>query len=207
VMPAMIADWRKLFGQGDFPFYIVGLPFYMQHSATPVDGDEWAELRESQAVTVSTVPNTCLATIVDTGAAETVHPPVKIPVGDRLAFCALGKNYGENLPYQGPTFASVDLLGTAARLHFANAEGGLVVKGDKPGEFAIAGDDHKWYLADAHVFGDTVIVSSSAVQTPKAVRYAWQSNPEATLYNKAGLPAVPFRTDNWPGLTDNRRPY
>jgi sialate O-acetylesterase len=207
VMPAMIADWRKLFGQGDFPFYIVGLPFYMQHSPTPVDGDEWAELRESQAVTVATVPNTCLATIIDTGAADTVHPPVKIPAGDRLAFCALAKNYDEKIPYQGPTFASADMLGTAIRVHFAHAEGGIVVKGGKPGEFAIAGDDHKWYPADAHVFGDTVIVSASAVPNPKAVRYAWQSNPEATLYNKAGLPAVPFRTDDWPELTENRRPY
>ena len=207
VMPAMIADWRKLFGQGDFPFYIVGLPFYMQHSDTPVDGDEWAELRESQAVTVAKVPNTCLATIIDTGDANNVHAKEKIPAGDRLAFCALAKQYGEDIPSSGPTLASTDILGTAIRLHFGNAEGGLVVKGDKPGEFAIAGDDHKWYRADAHIFGDSIIVSSSMVQAPKAVRYAWQSNPTANLYNKAGLPAVPFRTDNWPGLTDDRRPY
>lgn len=207
VMPAMIADWRKLFGQQDLPFYIVGLPFYMKHSPTPVDGDEWAELRESQAVTVAKVPNTCLATIIDTGDADSVHPREKIPAGNRLAFCALAMNYGENIPYQGPTFTSMEMLSAAIRLHFAHAEGGLVVKGDRPGEFAIAGSDRKWYPADAHVFGDTVIVSSSLVQNPTAVRYAWQSNPEATLYNKAGLPAVPFRTDNWPGLTDDRRPY
>jgi sialate O-acetylesterase len=207
VMPAMISDWRRLFGQEDFPFYIVGLPFYMQHSPTPVDGDEWAELRESQAITAATVPNTCLATTVDTGDANSVHPKEKIPVGDRLAYCALAMNYGEKIPYQGPTFTSMETLSAAIRLHFAHAEGGLVVKGDKQPEFAIAGDDRKWYPADAHVFGDTVIVSSSLVQNPKAVRYAWQSNPDATLYNKAGLPAVPFRTDNWPELTDNRRPY
>ncbi len=207
VMPAMISDWRKLFGQGDFPFYIVGLPLYMKHSPTPVDGDEWAELRESQAVTVKTVPNTCLATTVDTGDPNTVHPKEKIPVGDRLAYCALALNYGEKIPYQGPAFKSMDMLGTAIRLHFAHAEGGLVVKGDKPPEFAIAGEDRKWYPADAHIFGDTVIVSSSMVQRPVAARYAWQSNPNAFLYNKAGLPAVPFRTDDWPGLTDDRRPY
>lgn len=207
VLPAMIADWRRLFGQGDFPFYIVGLPFYMKHSDTPVDGDEWAELRESQAVTVQKVPNTCLATIIDTGDADNVHAKEKIPAGDRLAFCALAKQYGEKIPYQGPTLASTDLLGTAIRLHFDHAEDGLVVKGDKPGEFAIAGDDHKWYPADAHIFGDTIIVSASAVPNARAVRYAWQSNPTANLYNKAGLPMVPFRTDEWAALTDGRRPY
>jgi len=81
------------------------------------------------------------------------------------------------------------------------------MKGDKPEEFSIAGDDHKWYWADAQVSGDTVIVSSTLVQNPKAVRYAWQSNPAATLYNKAGLPAVPFRTDNWPVSTETARSY
>lgn len=207
VMPAMISDWRKLFGQGDFPFYIVGLPFFHEHSATPVDGDEWAELRESQALTVETVPNTCLATMIDTGDAGNVHAKTKVPVGERLAYCALAKQYGEKIAYLGPTLASSEILPAAIRLHFANAEGGLVVKGGKAGEFAVAGDDHKWYPAEAQVEGNVVTVSSSMVPNPKAVRYAWQSNPEATLFNKAGLPAVPFRTDNWPGLTDNRRPY
>ena len=206
VLPVMIADWRKLFGQGDFPFYIVSLPAFGHRSASPID-DAWAETRESQAITVAAVPNTCLAVTIDTGDPDSIHPKEKIPVGDRLAYCALGKNYGENVPYEGPTFTSFEVLSLAIRLHFAHAEGGLVIKGDKPEEFAIAGDDHKWYRADAHVFGDTVVVSSSAVQNPKAVRYAWQSNPAATLYNKAGLPAVPFRTDNWPGTTDGNPPY
>ena len=206
VLPAMIADWRKLFGQGDFPFYIVSLPAFEHRSVSPVD-DAWAETRESQAITASTVPNTCLAVTIDTGDPDTIHPKDKIPVGDRLAYCALAKHYGENIPSEGPAFTSFDVLSLAIRLHFAHAEGGLVIKGDKPEEFSIAGDDHKWYWADAHVFGDTVVVSSSAVPNPKAVRYAWQSNPAATLYNKAGLPAVPFRTDSWPGLTDNKPPY
>jgi sialate O-acetylesterase len=206
VLPAMIADWRKLFGQGGFPFYLVGLPAYEHRSASPVD-NAWAETRESQAITAATVPNTCLAVTIDTGDPDTIHPKDKIPVGDRLAYCALAKNYGANIPYEGPTFTSFDVLSLAIRLHFAHAEGGLAIKGDEPEEFSIAGDDHKWYWADAHLFGDTVVVSSSAVPNPKAVRYAWQSNPAATLYNKAGLPAVPFRTDNWPGLTDNNQPY
>ncbi len=206
VLPAMIADWRKLFGQGDFPFYLVSLPAYQHRSESPID-DAWAETRESQAITAATVPNTCLAVTIDTGDPDTIHPKDKIPVGDRLAYCALAKNYGENIPYQAPTLTSVDMVSLAMRLHFSHAEGGLVIKGDKPEEFSIAGDDHKWYWADAHVFGDTVVVSSSLVPNPKAVRYAWQSNPAATLYNKAGLPAVPFRTDDWPGMTDNNRPY
>lgn len=207
VLPAMIADWRRLFGQGDFPFYIVGLPFYRHRSPTPVDGDQWAETRESQAITVASVPNTCLAVTIDTGDPDSVHPTEKEPVANRLAYCALALNYGEKIAYQGPTFTSAEPLSAAIRLHFAHAEGGLVVKGDKPEEFEIAGDDHVWHWADAHVFGDTVIVSSSEVQNPKAVRYAWQSNPAATLYNKAGLPAVPFRTDNWPVPTETARPY
>lgn len=207
VMPAMIADWRKLFGQGNFPFYVVGLPFYGHHSATPVDGDQWAETRESQEITVATVPNTCLAVTIDTGDPDSIHPTEKEPVGNRLAYCALALNYGEKIPYQGPTFTSAELLPTAIRLHFAHAEDGLVVKGNKPEEFEIAGDDHMWHWADAHIVGTTVVVSSSEVQHPKAVRYAWQSNPAATLYNQAGLPAVPFRTDTWPVSTERARPY
>ena len=98
VLPAMIADWRKLFGQGDFPFYMVSLPAYQHRSESPID-DAWAETRESQAITAATVPNTCLAVTIDTGDPDTIHPKDKIPVGDRLAYCALAKNYGENIPY------------------------------------------------------------------------------------------------------------
>ncbi|HVG26440.1 MAG TPA: hypothetical protein VM865_02450, partial [Acidobacteriaceae bacterium] len=207
-LPAMISDWRKLFGQDDLPFYIVSLPAFKHRSPSPVDADEWAETRESQALTVASVPNTCLAVTVDTGDPNTVHPTDKEPVGNRLAYCALALKYGQKIPYQGPSFTSVEpLSGTALRLHFAHAEGGLVVKGDKPEEFEIAGADHVWHWADAHVFGDTVIVSSSEVQDPKAARYAWQSNPAATLYNQAGLPAVPFRTDDWPLSTEAARAY
>jgi sialate O-acetylesterase len=197
VLPAMITDWRKLFDQGDFPFYIVSLPAFQLRSPTPVDDDLRAVTRESQAVAAATVPNSCLAVTVDTGDPDTVHPKDKVPVGERLANCALANYYRENIPYQGPTLASAELFAGGAgavRLHFAHAEGGLVVKGDKAAEFSVAGDDHKWYWADGEVFGDTVIVSSAAVQNPKEIRYAWQSNPAATLYNKAGLPAVPFRT-------------
>lgn len=207
ILPAMIADWRSLFGQGDFPFYIVSLPAFTKRSPAPVDGDDWTETRESQAVTVATVPNTCLAVTIDTGDPDNIHAKDKEPVGERLARCALAKHYGKNVVYSGPTLESVERLPGTIRLHFSHADGGLVVKGGKLEEFSIAGDDRKWVWADARIDGDTVVVSSSSVPNPTQVRYAWQSNPAATLFNGAGLPAVPFRTDQWPGKTENARPY
>jgi sialate O-acetylesterase len=124
-----------------------------------------------------------------------------------LALCALAHYYGKNVVYSGPILDSVERLPGAIRLHFAHTEGGLVVKGTKPEEFAIAGEDRKWYSADARLEGDAVVVSSPSVPDPKEVRYAWQSNPAATLFNSAGLPAGPFRTDTWPGVTESQRPY
>ena len=204
ILPVMIADWRKLFGQGDFPFYIVSLPTFRHRSETPVD-DTWAETRESQALTAASVSNSCLAVTIDTGDPDNLHPKDKRPVGERLALCALAKQYGKNVVYSGPKLASVERLSGSIRLHFANADGGLVVKGAKLEEFSIAGEDHKWYWADARIEGDTVVVSSPSVPNPKEVRYAWQSNPAATLFNGAGLPAAPFRTDTWPGITEGQR--
>ncbi|MBV8458079.1 MAG: hypothetical protein JO122_15850 [Acetobacteraceae bacterium] len=207
ILPAMIADWRLLFGQGDFPFYIVSLPAFKKRSLVPVDGDDWAETRESQAITAATVPNSCLAVTIDTGDPDNIHAKDKEPVGDRLALCALAKYYGKNLVYSGPTLISFERLPGSLRLHFAHTDGGLVVKGEKLEEFSIAGEDRKWVWADARIDGDTVVVSSPSVPNPTQVRYAWQSNPAATLFNGAGLPAAPFRTDTWPGKTDSARPY
>ena len=206
ILPATIADWRKLFDQPNLPFYIVSLPEFGHHSDSPKD-DAWAETRESQAIVAATVPNTCLAVTIDTGDADNLHPKDKEPVGDRLARCALALHYGKKVAYEGPTLASVDRLPDSIRLHFAHADGGLVSKGSKLGEFSIAGADHKWYWAEAHIDGDTVVLSSASVPHPQQARYAWQSNPEATLFNGAGLPAGPFRTDTWPGMTDAHRPY
>ncbi|SPE27807.1 putative glycosyl hydrolase [Candidatus Sulfotelmatomonas gaucii] len=207
VLPAMIADWRNLFGQGNFPFYIVSLPRFKQRSATPVDGDEWAETRESQAITAASVPNSCLAVTIDTGDPDDIHAKDKLPVGQRLAYCALAKHYGKHVVYSGPTLKSVDRLPSSIRVHFVHTDGGLVVRGDKLREFSVAGEDRKWYWADARIDGNTVVVSSPSVPHPKEARYAWQSNPEATLFNGAGLPAAPLRTDTWPGITQNVRPY
>jgi sialate O-acetylesterase len=207
ILPAMIADWRTLFGQGNFPFYIVSLPAFTKRSAVPVDGDDWTETRESQAITAATVPNSCLAVTIDTGDPDNIHIKDKLPVGNRVALCALAKYYGKKVAYSGPTLESVERLPGSIRLHFAHADGGLVVDGDKLKEFSVAGEDRKWVWADARIDGNIVVVSSSSVPNPTEVRYAWQSNPAATLFNGAGLPAAPFRTDIWPGKTDGARPY
>ncbi|HVU26263.1 MAG TPA: sialate O-acetylesterase [Verrucomicrobiae bacterium] len=206
LLPAMIGDWRRIFAQGDFPFYIVSLPKFMTRKNSPGD-DAWAELREAQALTAKTVKNSSLAVTVDTGDADNIHPPDKKIVGERLALLALAETYGEKIPYAGPTFKSAEKISGALKIHFMHAAGGLVVKGGKLGEFSIAGADRKWHWADAKIDGDTIIVSSPDVPNPVAVRYAWQANPLATLYNGAGLPAVPFRSDDWPLSTVNAKPW
>ncbi|MFL6415110.1 MAG: sialate O-acetylesterase [Bryobacteraceae bacterium] len=204
LLPAMISDWRRLFGQGNFPFYIVSLPLYKHHNDVPVD-DSWAEVREAQALAAKNLPNSCLAVTVDTGNPDNIHPIDKKEPGERLALCALGEHYGQKVAYSGPMLKSVDRLPGAIKLHFDHIFGGLVAKGGEPGEFAIAGEDRKWSWASARLEGDTITVSASSVPNPKEVRYAWQANPKATLFNGAGLPAAPFRTDNWPGIAQDVR--
>lgn len=203
VLPAMVGDWRALFGQGNFPFYIVSLPAFMQHQDKPSESS-WAELREAQALTAANIRNGGLAVTIDTGEPDNIHPMDKKIVGERLALCALAQQYGEKIPYQGPAFKSLKHLHGALKIKFSHTDGGLVAKDGKPEEFAIAGKDHKWYWADAQIMGDTIVLSSPNVPKPVAVRYAWQSFPKATLYNGAGLPAVPFRTDDWPETTQTR---
>jgi sialate O-acetylesterase len=143
-----------------------------------------------------------VAVTIDTGDANDIHPRDKKEVGERLALCALASRYGRKVVASGPTYTSVEELPGALKLHFDHTDGGLVVKGDKLAEFAIAGEDRRWHWADARLDGATVVVSSPEVPKPKAARYAWQSNPKATLFNGAGLPATPFRTDDWSGTTD-----
>ncbi|MBK8476370.1 MAG: hypothetical protein IPL39_08615 [Opitutaceae bacterium] len=198
LMAGLIADWRAAFGQGDFPFYLVSLPAFMGRTAEPqATPDGWTQVREAQMQTAQTVPHTGIAIIVDTGEAGDIHPKDKLPVGERLARLALKHTYGRDVVCIGPTFAALDTMPGALRIRYSGTEGGLVVKGEKLGEFAVAGADRVWRWAEARIDGETVVVSSPQVPQPVAVRYAWQANPLATLYNGAGLPAAPFRSDDW----------
>jgi sialate O-acetylesterase len=144
-----------------------------------------------------------LAVAIDVGDANDVHPKDKKEVGERLALVALARHYGKNIPYSGSCFASVEKLPGALKISFTHTDGGLVVKGDKLEEFSICGEDRIWHWADARIVGDRVLVSSSEVPNPVAARYAWQANPKATLFNGAGLPAVPFSTDYLGGTNNN----
>lgn len=207
VLSAMIGDWRSTFHEPHMPFIVVQLPAYLAHSDTPTD-DDWSDLRESQLVVTQTVPNTCLAVTIDTGDPNSIHPTDKEPAGDRIARCALNMYHGDKkVVDQGPTVEKVERRRGEIRLKFAHADGGLVSKSENLGEFSVAGDDQQFHWANARIQGDTIIVSSPAVPDPKEVRYAWQSNPQATLFNGAGLPASPFRTDHWKVETQSARPY
>jgi sialate O-acetylesterase len=196
LLPGLISCWRSLFGQGDFPFYIVSLPAFMARRAEPGD-DGWAEVRDAQARTARTVPNSGLAVTIDTGEADNIHPKDKKVVGERLALCALAQYYKAAVDDSGPVFTAMERMPGSVRLHFSHVDGGLVIHGEKLGEFSVAGNDHRWHWADARIDGDTVVLSSQGVPDPVAVRYAWQANPAATLFNSSGLPAGPFRTDDW----------
>ncbi|MBS1877757.1 MAG: hypothetical protein JSU00_31400 [Acidobacteria bacterium] len=204
LLPAMIAGWRESFGQGDFPFYIAGLPAFQKRKEAPGE-DSWAEFREAQAVAAKAAGHACVAITIDTGDPDNIHPVDKREVGDRLALCALAGHYGEAVAYSGPVLAGVERSPGALRLRLAHAKGGLVVKGERLEGFAIAGEDRQWRWAEARVEGDSVVLSSAGIAAPVAARYAWQSNPPATLWNAAGLPAGPFRTDDWPLSTEGIR--
>jgi sialate O-acetylesterase len=206
LLPLMIADWRRAFGQGDFPFLIAQLPAFQNRKDQP-GTDDWAELREAQALTAHTVPNCGLAVTIDTGEADNIHPKAKQPVGDRLALLALAQHYGKKVVSQGPVFRALERRGAGLRVRFDHTDGGFMLHGDKLAEFSVAGADRKWHWADAKIDGDTIVVASAEVPEPVAVRYAWQANPQATLFNGAALPAAPFRSDDWPGVTEDHDPW
>jgi len=196
LLPALIADWRQGFAQQDLPFYVISLPVFMKRSADRL-GDGWAGIRDAQLDTVRRVPNTGLVVTVDTGNPDDIHPTDKAPVGERAALCALAGHYGKPIEGQGPLVERVDPVDGTLRIHFLHAQGGLVMKGESLGEFVIAGEDRHWHRAQVRIDGESLVLSSPAVPKPIAVRYAFQANPEAGLFNKAGLPASPFRTDAW----------
>jgi len=204
LLPAMIEDWRGHFGVGDFPFYIVQLAAFQPVHEQPRDND-WAELREAQAFTAEHVPHCGLAVAIDIGEANDIHPKNKAEVGRRLALCALAKTYGQKREYSGPWYHSSKIRGSKIQLSFNHVDGGLSAKGGELQGFAIAGEDRKFVWANAIIEGKNVIVSSPAVAKPVAVRYGWDINPVCNLYNQSGLPAVPFRTDDWPLSTKGKK--
>ena len=201
---SMIKDWRDVWGQGDFPFLFVQLANFMKAQPQPVE-DAWAELREAQTMALE-LPNTGMAVTIDIGDATDIHPTNKQDVGKRLALNALAKVYGNDIPYSGPMYKSMVVDGNKIRLKFSNTNAGLKIKGsNKLNGFSIAGKDKKFVWAKAKIEGDEVVVSNSKIDNPVAVRYGWAANPQCNLYNGANLPASPFRTDDWKGITYGKK--
>ena len=201
LLPLMIRDWRQKWGY-DFPFYIVQLANNRALQTEPGD-DEWAEVREAQAMAAKHVDNSGLACLIDIGDANDIHPRNKQEVGRRLALVARAKTYGEQLEFSGPVFENYRIEGQQIRILFSHAEGLRTADGGQPKGFAIAGSDHKWHWAEARIDGNSIVVTSPEVVNPVAVRYAWHINPICNVQNGEGLPAVPFRTDDWPGISIN----
>jgi sialate O-acetylesterase len=195
LQPAMIADWRNKWKQGDLPFLYVQLPGFMDYNYLPSES-QWAELREAQLKSLS-VPNTGMAVAIDLGEWNDIHPDRKKEVGERLALTAEKIVYGENIVYSGPLYQSATIDGNKITITFTNVGSGLIANdGEELSQFAIAGPDKKFVWAKAKIQGDKVIVWNDEIQNPMYVRYAWADNPvNPNLYNKEGLPASPFRTD------------
>lgn len=189
LMTTLITDWRKAFGQGDFPFLFVQLANY----ARPGTNDGWPLLREAQLQTLS-LNNTGMAVTIDIGEAQDIHPKNKQDVGLRLALPALALAYGEKVVYSGPIFRQAGREGESMRLWFDHTGAGLSARGGVLKGFEVAGADGTFSPAEARIEGATVVVSSPAVRAPLKARYAWADDPQATLVNAEGLPASPFRT-------------
>jgi sialate O-acetylesterase len=212
LFPAMIKDWRTRWGAGDFPFLWVQLANFQRRENEPTQTEGgWPGLREAQNMTLA-LPNTGQAVIIDIGEGNDIHPKNKDTVGQRLALSALKVAYEKDVVFSGPTYENMSVEGGKVRVKFKSVGGGLVIGAapairlgqeakkplDKVVGFAVAGEDKKFVWANAVIEGgDTVVVSSDAVAKPVAVRYAWANDPECNLYNKEGLPASPFRTDDW----------
>jgi len=205
LFPALIADWRQRWSEGNFPFLFVQLANLATHPK-----EDWPLLREAQLKTSQSVPNTAMAVTIDIGLPENIHPVDKLDVGLRLALAAENLAYGEKVVYSGPIFDSMAVKGSAVRIKFTSTGSGLkigappwmgprstVPPADHLSGFAIAGNDKKWEVADAAIDGNAVVVSSPKVPAPVAVRYGWDNAPVCNLYNRENLPASPFRTDDW----------
>lgn len=195
LLPTMIKDWRSRFTGGEFPFFIVQLANFTPIVNQPIQ-EGWADLREAQLLTSEHLPKTGIAVSLDIGDALDIHPKNKQEVGRRLGLSADAIAYGNKIEYSGPLYRSMKVEGDKIRLTFTHLGGGLATADGGPLKgFAIAGADGHFEFADAKIEGDTIVVSSSKVPSPTAVRYAWANNPTCNLVNKAGLPASSFRTD------------
>ncbi|HKI31371.1 MAG TPA: sialate O-acetylesterase [Gemmataceae bacterium] len=198
--PLMIQNWRDDWKQGDFPFLFVQLAPFMKIEKEPTD-TAWARLREAQLQTTTKAKHTAMAVITDVGDETDIHPKRKEPVGHRLALAADAIAYGKKIEYSGPVFDKMTVDGNNAVLTFKHVGGGLEAKDGPLTGFTIAGEDKMFHNAEAEIKGDTVVVSCKDVEKPAAVRFGWANYPVVNLWNKAGLPASPFRTDDFPMIT------
>jgi sialate O-acetylesterase len=203
LFPTMISNWRAIWGQGDFPFLFVQLAAFGPNGQKLGESD-WAELREAQLMTLSASPKTGMALAIDVGTYNDIHPRNKQPVGARLALAARAIAYGEKIVHSGPVYKSMKIEGDKVSLSFNHTGGGLEARGGELKGFIIAGEDKVWREARAEIKGKRVIVYSPEAPKPVAVRYGWMKFPTCNLYNKEGLPATPFRTDDWPGVTQSK---
>jgi sialate O-acetylesterase len=202
--PDLIRNWRRDWGQGDFTFLAVQLAPFQAIQAEPRES-AWAELREAQLLATKVLPKVGLAVITDVGDEKDIHPKKKAPVGARLALAARGITYGEAIEYSGPVYRSLEVRGDKAILSFDHVDGGLEARdGDLKG-FVVCGADRKFVWAKAEIDGEKVVVSSPKVAEPVAVRFGWADFPVVNLWNKAGLPATPFRTDDFPMTTGAKK--
>src|SRR6185503_1154430 len=229
LMADMISNWRHDWKQGDFTFLQVQLAPFKAYKPQP-DESDWAELREAQVHVSHVLRNAGVAVITDVGEEKDIHPKKKEPVGARLALAARRIAYGENVSCCGPTYRSMKVKDDQVILSFDNIGSGLEARALTPraGDtnarptllynaetgrlvqpltgFSICGEDHKFVWADAQIVGDKVVVSSEQVTKPVAVRYGWADFPVVNLWNRDGLPASPFRTDNFPMITAPKEP-
>jgi sialate O-acetylesterase len=204
LLPALVGSWRRAWGRGDFPFYVVQLPGFGAVSEVAVDS-AWAEMREAQSA-VENVTNTGVVCTIDLGEPGNVHPRNKSEVGFRLSLLALDRLYGIHTDYSGPKFQDAAVEENRIRVRFADPTAGLASRDGGPLRgFSLAGEDRVFHQATALIDGDTIVVESAEVAKPAAVRYCWASSPVCNLAGTNGLPAWPFRSDTWPGITTQSR--
>ncbi|MEO6232559.1 MAG: sialate O-acetylesterase [Ferruginibacter sp.] len=198
IMESLVSNWRKDWCQGDFPFIYVQLANYgKKWDSLPASGGGTNSIREQQLKNLS-IPNSAMVVAIDNADdPANIHPKNKQEIGRRLALAAEAKCYGKKIVYSGPIYKSMKMEGDKIRLYFDFVGEGLLAKDGPLKSFAIAADDKKFVTADAVIDGETILVSAPGITDPKAVRYAWGDNPRVNFYNKANLPASPFRTDDW----------